>query len=99
MLSIWTLVVISIVCAALGMLIGGAGGNRLHKRRLLELEADVTSLNERLTREQKKRAGVTLQEGRRDNMAEAEAIAAQAKLATPKTFRMAGRANGAHLSE
>jgi hypothetical protein len=97
MLSLWTLIGICFVSTALGMLIGGAGGNRLHRRRLIELEADVNSLNERLTREQKKRAGVTLQDGRRDNMAEAEAIAAQVKLNRPTPVRMAGRANSAHV--
>lgn len=76
------------------MLIGGAGGNRAWRRRLVELEADVASLSDRLGREQKRRAGVSLQDERRGHLAEAEIIAAQAKAAQPKTFKMMGRANG-----
>jgi len=96
-----TLVIVlsALICFGVLLLLGVTGGNRAHSRKLNELESDVVSLNERLTREQKKRAGVTLQDGRRDHMAEAQAIAAQAQSSKPTTHRMAGRANGVTLNE
>jgi len=99
MLSTPITILLIVAASFLGMLLGGLGGGRAARRRLNELESDIHSLNERLTREQKKRAGVTLQDQRRDNMAEAAAIAAQAKATTPKPFKLAGRANGATLVE
>lgn len=88
-----------ILCFAVLLLLGVVGGNRAHGRALRELEADVVSIDERLTREQKKRAGVALQDGRRSHMDEAAAIAASHQAQKPTASRMPGRANGVTLSE
>jgi len=93
MTSTLTFISIGFAVLLLGLLIGGAGGNRSHRRKLHELESDVVSLNERLTREQKKRAGVAVQESRKDHMAEAMAIAQAAKASTPASLPLRGRAN------
>jgi len=99
MLSISLIVAFGIALTLLGVLTGVLGGNRSQRARLGELESYITSIDERLTREQKKRAGVTLQENRKDHMAEAQAIAAAHKAQAPAASRMPGRANGITLSE
>lgn len=81
------------------LLLGGAGVRRGDRRRIRELESDILSLDERLTRDQKKRAGQTLQDGRRSNIEEAAIIAAAHKAQAPTASRMPGRANGITLNE
>lgn len=89
---LWCLILIA--ACALGMLVGGAGGNRAWRRRIVELEADVCALTERLTTEQKRRAGKTLQDSKRSNIEEAAMIAAASKLQKPEPVKLPGRANG-----
>lgn len=92
MLSVLITSLFGAVLGFLLALIGGAGVIRAVKRDLLELESDVLSLNQRLTREQKARAGRALQDGQRSNLEEAEILAAQAKAQAKPSVVLIGRA-------
>lgn len=72
------------------VLIGVQGVSRTARRRMAELESDIISLDERFTREQKRRAGVSTQEQRQMNMEEAKVIAASNR-SKPPVIRLPGR--------
>lgn len=81
----------SFVGALAGVLLGVWGDNRGVRRSLRELETDVISLDDRLTREQRKKAGMTLQDQRRANLEEAAIVAAGAS--NTKVTKLPGRAS------
>jgi endonuclease/exonuclease/phosphatase family metal-dependent hydrolase len=91
MTLLYTLLVSAAFGGVFGLLIGSVRV-RQNRRRLAELESDILSLDERLTREQKKRAGTATQEQRKDYLREAQELAAQAKT-NGKPERLAGRAS------
>lgn len=67
--------------ALLGLLLGLQGATLALRLRVDQVEGDLATLSGRLTREQKVRAGQTLQANARDNLREAEEIAARSKAA------------------
>lgn len=94
MLSLTSICVVSLIASFVGSLLGcalgGLGATRKALRQNRELEADLLSLEERFSRDQKKRAGQATQVSREDRIAEAHRIAAEVQ-ARPQQNYLPGR--------
>lgn len=91
-MTVVLLTMLGLACGFIGviLLLGGLGV-RAQARKLRELEGDLLSLEERHTREIKRRAGLQSQQGK-DNMAEAQQIVDQLQLnPIRKRARLPGR--------
>ena len=82
-----------VLAGTASLLIGGLGALRAMQRRVNELEADHLSLEERHTREVKRRAGQATQEQRRDGLAEARSYLATHRTAVAEDEKLPGRAH------
>lgn len=76
----------SFIGSLFGCLIGGTGVARQARRHAKELESDLLSLEERFTRDQKKKAGLANVASREERIAEAHRIAATAGAVQQQNF-------------
>lgn len=81
----------SFVGSLIGCALGGLGVSRAALRSTRELESDLLSLEERVSRDQKKRAGQQTQISREERIAEAHRIAATTQAQTAQANFLPGR--------
>lgn len=95
MLTLTTLCVATFLASVIGSVIGCSIGVQGRARQALrvtkELESDLASLEERVSREQKKRAGLATQATRQEHLAEAYRLAAEHQNSRPAVSQLPGR--------